>query len=342
MRLLITGGLGFIGSNFVRHILKETDWNVINLDKQTYSGNPENLKEFEENPRYRWVKGDIIDPGVVLPLMEKTDIVVHFAAESHVDRSIEDAQVFLKTNILGTQTLLEAARLNKIRIFLHVSTDEVYGSVATGSSTETDSLLPNSPYASSKASSDLLVRSYIITYGLPAIISRCSNNFGPYQFPEKAIPLLITNALQDEPFPLYGDGRHVRDWIYVSDHVRALMFLIAKGTPGEIYNIGGTCSLSNKELVFKTLSLMEKPKTLVRSVHDRPGHDRRYALDCRKMKSLGWAPQTNFEEALQQTVDWYRSHREWWMAIKQKKDFKEYYKQQYAARLAASQSVVPL
>lgn len=328
-RLLVTGGLGFIGSNFIRHILKTTDWSVTNLDKQTYAGNPENLRDLEKNPQYRWVKGDIAEAPVVDPLMAETDIIVHFAAETHVDRSLRDPQTFLRTNIVGTHTLLEAARRSPITLFLHVSTDEVYGSVETGESTETDPLLPNSPYAASKASSDLIARSYHVTHGLPVIVTRCSNNFGPFQFPEKALPLLITNALEDKPFPLYGDGQNVRDWLFVRDHVEAILLLIEKGTPGEIYNIGGTCSLTNRQLVSTVLDLMGKPISLINQVADRPGHDRRYALNCDKLRRLGWNPAISFEEALRQTVSWYQNNEGWWQHIKEGAEFKSYYQSQY-------------
>lgn len=333
LRILVTGGLGFIGSNFVRYVLQNRDWEVTNLDKQTYSGNPENLRDVEKNPRYRWVREDITDTETVCRLTAETDLIVHFAAETHVDRSILDSQAFLKTNVMGTHCLLEAARKSSVKLFLHVSTDEVYGSVEKGESLETDPLLPNSPYAASKAASDLLARSYHVTYGFPVIVTRCSNNFGPYQYPEKALPLLITNALEDRPFPLYGDGNHVRDWLYVLDHVKALVLLIEKGTPGEIYNIGGISSLPNKEMVFGMLKLMNKPESLVQKVADRPGHDRRYALHCGKLQSLGWSAETPFEIALQETVAWYRSHETWWRPLKEEIGFSGYYRQQYADRL---------
>lgn len=333
MRVLVTGGLGFIGSNFVRYVLRNRDWEVTNLDKQTYSGNPENLRDVEKNPRYRWVREEITDAETVRRLMSHADVVVHFAAETHVDRSILDSQAFLKTNVMGTHCLLEAARHSSVKLFLHVSTDEVYGSVEKGESLENDPLLPNSPYAASKAASDLVARSYNVTYGLPVIITRCSNNFGPYQYPEKALPLLITNAIDDQSFPLYGDGRHVRDWIYVLDHVKALVLLVEKGTPGEIYNIGGTFSLSNREMVSLVLGHMNKPESLIQKVADRPGHDRRYALHCGKLKSLGWSAQTTFDTALKETLDWYGSHENWWRPLKKGAGFSGYYQQQYARRL---------
>ena len=333
MKLLVTGGLGFIGSNFVRHVVTTKDWSVVNLDKQTYSGNPENLRDVENHPRYCFIKGDIADTNVVRPLMDDVDIVVHFAAETHVDRSILDAQAFLKTNVLGTHVLLEAAKERKISRFVHVSTDEVYGSVREGESREADPLLPNSAYAASKAASDLLVRSYFQTFQLPTIVTRCSNNFGPYQYPEKALPLLITNALEGKSFPLYGRGENIRDWIYVVDHVTALMTIIEKGVVGEIYNVGGTCSISNQELFTKVLADMGKPLDLLKSVSDRPGHDFRYALNCDKLRSLGWKPEAPFSDALQTTIRWYQERTDWWQPIKHGEDFRQYYRQQYAHRL---------
>lgn len=332
MRLLVTGGLGFIGSHFVRHVLTTKDWFVVNLDLQTYSGNPDNLRDVANNPRYRWVKGDITERDVVRPLMDDVDVVVHFAAETHVDRSILDPQVFLKTNVLGTHTLLEAAKEQKITRFIHVSTDEVYGSVPTGESLETDSLLPNSAYAASKAASDLLVRAYHQTFHLPTIVTRCSNNFGPSQYPEKALPLLITNALEEKPFPLYGRGDNIRDWIYVEDHVRALITVIEKGSVGEIYNIGGTCSISNRELFTLVLEKMGMSQDLLHTVTDRPGHDFRYALNCEKLRRLGWKPTTSFLDALQATIAWYSEQVDWWRSIKHGKDFQQYYRHQYAQR----------
>ncbi|MBI4366922.1 MAG: dTDP-glucose 4,6-dehydratase [Deltaproteobacteria bacterium] len=334
MHILVTGGLGFIGSNFVRHVLRAREWSITNLDLQTYAGNPANLRDCETDPRYRFVRGDIADPATVQPLMDAADVVVHFAAETHVDRSIHDGQAFVRTNVVGTQVLLEAARRAGVRCFCHVGTDEVYGSIEAGASIETDALLPNSPYAASKAAADLLVRAYHATHGVPAIVTRCSNNFGPYQFPEKAIPLLITNAMEDKPFPLYGDGRQVRDWLYVEDHADALVFLLEHGRPGEIYNIGGTCALPNHELVAKILDGMGKPRALIRRVPDRPAHDRRYAVNCDKLRALGWRPRTQFEAALRDTIHWYEQHAEWWRPLKGEEMFTRYYERQYAARLA--------
>jgi len=330
MRLLVTGGLGFIGSNFIRHTLhRSKTTRIVNLDVCTYAGNPDSLKRMVGASRHRWVKGDICDPKIVDKCMKGVDAVVHFAAESHVDRSINDAGAFLRTNVVGTEVLLNAARKHKIRRFMHISTDEVYGSVAKGSSKEADRLLPNSPYAASKAASDLLVRSYVRTHKLPAIVTRCSNNFGPYQFPEKALPLMITNWMDGQPFPLYGDGLNVRDWIYVIDHVRAISLLLRKGRPGEIYNIGGSFSSTNRELVETVRMLMGVPKTFIRSVPDRLAHDRRYAVNCTKLRSFGWRHSLSFREALRRTITWYRGNDRWWRAIKGKGQYKKYYRKQY-------------
>ena len=332
MKLLVTGGLGFIGSNFIHYFLRRYPRaQILNLDKQTYAGNPANLRDLAEDHRYRWVKADICDPRVVDKCMRGVDAVVHFAAETHVDRSILDAGAFLQTNVVGTQVLLDAALRHEIRRFVHVSTDEVYGSVSRGYSTEKDQLLPNSPYAASKAASDLIVRSYVVTHKLPAIVTRASNNFGPYQYPEKAVPLLITNLLEDIPFPLYGDGLNVRDWLYVLDHARAIDLVLREGLPGEIYNIGGSFSCNNRELVRRVRTLMGKPESLIKRVPDRAGHDRRYALDCSKLRSLGWKPETDFRRALADTIGWYRTNESWWRPIKQKLGFKTYYRKQYTA-----------
>jgi len=334
MRLLVTGGLGFIGSNFIRHMLaSERRVRIVNLDLRTYAGNPANLADLSRDPRYRWVKGDIADPAVVDRCMKGADAVVHFAAETHVDRSILDAAVFLRTNVIGTQVLLDAALRRKVGRFVHVSTDEVYGSVAQGLSREGDRLEPNSPYAASKAASDLLVRSYVVTHGLPALVTRASNNFGPYQYPEKALPLMITNWMDGEPFPLYGDGRNVRDWLFVLDHARAIELVLRRGRPGEIYNIGGTHSCSNRELIERVRVLMGVGPELVRRVPDRLGHDRRYALDCSKLKRLGFRHSCGFTEALQATVDWYRANEAWWRPLKKGGVYRRYYSRQYAARL---------
>ncbi|MFH2201605.1 MAG: dTDP-glucose 4,6-dehydratase [Elusimicrobiota bacterium] len=330
MKLLVTGGLGFIGSNFVRYYLdRHRRDRIVNLDCRTYAGNPANLKGMCGADRHRWVRGDIADPKAVDRCMPGVDVVVHFAAETHVDRSIQDGNAFLRTNVTGTKVLLDAALRHKVRRFVHVSTDEVYGSVARGSSREGDPLLPNSPYAAAKAASDHIVRAYHVTYGLNTVTTRCSNNFGPYQFPEKALPLMITNWLTGEPFPLYGKGLNIRDWIYVLDHVRALELLLRRGKAGEVYNIGGTASLRNKDLVARVRRIMKVPENLVRRVPDRLGHDLRYAVDCRKLKRLGFRHSLSFDAALRQTVTWYGEHAPWWKAIKNKAQFKRYYKRQY-------------
>ncbi|MBI3296724.1 MAG: dTDP-glucose 4,6-dehydratase [Elusimicrobia bacterium] len=333
MRLLVTGGLGFIGSNFVRWSLAAyPTLKITNLDLRTYAGNPANLKGMKGAARHRWVKGDVADPAAVDRVMRGVDAVVHFAAESHVDRSILDASSFLKTNVTGTQVLLDAARRHGVGRFVHVSTDEVYGSVAKGESKETDPLLPNSPYAASKAASDLMVRSAYITHGLPVVTTRCSNNFGPYQFPEKALPLMITNWIEGKPFPLYGDGLNIRDWVHVSDHCRGVDMVLRKGVVGETYNIGGTASLTNRELVGMVRRIMKVPESLVVPVKDRQGHDRRYAVDCAKLRRLGFKHSTTFETALRATIDWYRENAWWWQPLKGRGDVKAYYKKQYAGR----------
>jgi dTDP-glucose 4,6-dehydratase len=333
VKLLVTGGLGFIGSNFVRHVLaKRPSVRVVNLDICTYAGNPANLHGMKGASRHRWIKGDITDSKAVDRAMRSIDAVVHFAAESHVDRSIKDPGAFLRTNVLGTQVLLDAALKHKVKRFVHVSTDEVYGSVARGESKEGDLLAPNSPYAASKAASDHLVRSYHVTFGLNTVTTRCSNNFGPYQFPEKALPLMVTNWMQGKPFPLYGAGANVRDWIYVEDHVRAVEFLLRRGVSGEVYNIGGTASLKNRELVHTVRKLMGVSQDLVKRVPDRLGHDLRYAVDCRKLRRLGWRHGSTFNESLRRTIEWYRDNERWWRAIKDGKRYRAYYTKQYRGR----------
>jgi dTDP-glucose 4,6-dehydratase len=334
VKLLVTGGAGFIGSNFIRHALqRHPDWQVTNLDKLTYAGNLENLKDIENDARYRFVRGGIADRKLISQLLESEfDVVVNFAAESHVDRSILDASPFIETNIKGTQVLLEGARQYRVDKFVQVSTDEVYGSIESGSFTEASPLSPNSPYAASKADADLLCRAYFKTYHLPVIITRCTNNFGPYQFPEKLIPLAITNAFEDKSIPIYGDGLNVRDWIYVDDHCRALEFVIQKGLPGEIYNIAANQEKTNLELIYSLLEIMGKPRELIKFVADRPGHDRRYALDASKIaRDLGWQPSHSFEEALAATADWYLSHEFWWRQIKSG-EYAKYYQRMYSQR----------
>jgi dTDP-glucose 4,6-dehydratase len=332
-KVLVTGGLGFIGSNFIRHLLKaRPTWSIVNLDKRTYAGNPANLQEVARNPRYRWVRADICDPEAVEKAMAGCDKVVHFAAETHVDRSILDAGAFLRTNVLGTQVLLDAALRQGVSRFLHVSTDEVYGSVSRGYSKEGDQLEPNSPYAASKAASDLLVRSYFVTHKAPVVTTRASNNYGPFQYPEKALPLMITNFMEDKPFPMYGDGRQVRDWLHVEDHARAILLVLEKGALGETYNIGGSYTCENRELIEKVLKLMKKPAELVKKVEDRKGHDRRYALDCAKLKRLGFRHAYDFETGLKETIKWYLAHETWWRPLKVAGGYRTYYQKQYAAR----------
>lgn len=326
MKVLVTGGLGFIGANFIRFLeTQRPDWEILNLDKQTYAGNPANLAGL----KVLTVKKDICDAKAVDAAMKGCSFVVHFAAETHVDRSILDAGAFLKTNILGTQVLLDAALRHKVKRFLHVSTDEVYGSIPKGYSKEGDHLEPNSPYAASKAASDLLVRSYFVTHKAPVLTTRASNNYGPYQYPEKALPLMITNFMEDKPFPQYGDGKQVRDWLHVRDHARAILTVLEKGTLGEVYNIGGSYTCQNRELIQKVLRLMKKPNGLITRVEDRKGHDRRYALDCSKLKRLGFKHEYDFERGLAQTIAWYMNHEAWWRPLKVAGGYRAYVKKAY-------------
>ena len=332
--VVVTGGAGFIGSNFVRYALAaHSDWRVTTLDKLTYAGRRENLHDVMAHERHAFVQGDIIDVAVSGPLVERSNIVVHFAAETHVDRSITAAGEFIKTDVVGTFVLLEAARrASSLKRFVQISTDEVYGSVATGASRETDELRPRNPYAASKAGADRLAYSYWATYDLPVIVTRASNNYGPYQFPEKVIPLFVTNAIDDVPVPLYGDGRHVRDWLHVLDHCSAIDLLIDKASDGEVYNIGGGNEVTNVELTHRILDALGKPQSLIKPVPDRLGHDRRYCLDTTKLRSLGWSPRVSFDGGLRETVDWYRANESWWRPIKeQEPDFKSFYKAQYEA-----------
>jgi len=330
MKIAVTGGLGFIGSNFIRHILeRHPGWKVLNIDKKTYAANPANLDGVPKE-RCRWLRADIADREKMKEALSGIDAVVHFAAETHVDRSILSPGEFIKTNVVGTHSLLEAALANKIKKFVHIGTDEVYGSLSRGFAREGDPLSPNSPYSASKAAADLLARSYFATFGLPVVITRCTNNFGPRQHPEKALPLLITNAFEDKPFPLYGDGKNVRDWIYVGDHASAVELVLLKGRPGEIYNIGGGNELANVDLIAAALKIMGKPASLVKKVADRPGHDRRYALDCSKIKKeLGWKPAHSFKAALEETIVWYAENKNWWRGLKGGAAFRAYSKKQY-------------
>lgn len=329
---LITGGAGFIGSNFIRYALKNhPDIKLVNLDKLTYSGNLDNLKDIENDPRYTFIKGDIADRDIVEDAFTKykPDIVINFAAETHVDRSISQPNDFIRTDIYGTFTLLETARLKGLQLHVQISTDEIYGYIPKGSATEEYPLMPTNPYSASKAGADRLCYSYYVTYKMPIIITRASNNFGPYQYPEKIIPLFITNALENKPLPLYGDGLQIRDWLYVLDHCEAIDFLIKNGKPGEVYNIGGGNLLTNLKLTKLILAYLKKPESLIKYVKDRPGHDRRYSLDTKKMQKLGWKPRSNFKNALFETIEWYKTHQEWWQKIKSG-EFKEYYMKQYA------------
>ncbi len=315
-RLLVTGGAGFIGSNFIRHILnKYKEYSVTNLDSLTYCGNLENLRDIEKNKNYKFVKGDIADPKVVDRIVKGSDVVINFAAETHVDRSIIAPDTFIRTNIFGTHTLLQAALRHGIELMIHASTDEVYGSISEGSFKEDDPLKPNSPYSASKAGADLLARSYFTTYKLPVIITRSSNNFGPYQYPEKVIPLFITNALQDKRLPLYADGSNVRDWLYVADNCEAIDAVMHKGRAGEIYNIGAGSEVTNLKLTYAILDILGKDRGLIQFVKDRPGHDKRYALDVTKMKGLGWRPARDFRSALELTVKWYEKNDAWWKRL---------------------------
>ena len=317
--ILVTGGAGFIGSNFIHYMLNKYDgYKILNFDVLTYAGNPDNLRDVENNPNYLFIKGDITSNTDVEAALRQADAVVHFAAESHVDRSIEGPEVFIKTNVLGTQIMLEQAKKHNIEKFIHVSTDEVYGSLgSTGYFTEETPLSPNSPYSASKTGSDLLVRAYFHTFRFPGIITRCSNNYGPYQFPEKLIPLMISNALEDKTLPVYGDGMNVRDWLYVDDHCSAIDAVLHKGKPGEVYNIGGNNEWHNIDIVKLILKELNKPESLINFVKDRPGHDRRYAIDAAKIKNdLDWEPATQFPEGIKKTIQWYIENPEWISRIK--------------------------
>jgi dTDP-glucose 4,6-dehydratase len=338
MNILVTGGCGFIGSNFIRFVLEtHQEDSILNVDKLTYAGNPENLSDLADSPRYRFVWADISDaPRMEALLKEGIDAVVNFAAESHVDRSIQDPSAFIRTNINGTYVLLEGIRKlfpKKPIRFLHISTDEVYGSLGErGAFTEETPLAPNSPYSASKTAADVMVRAYHRTYGLPVLITRCSNNYGPYQFPEKLIPLMISNALEDKELPLYGDGLHIRDWIYVEDHCRALDLVLREGRDGEVYNIGGQSERTNLSVAHAILDLLGKPRSLIRFVTDRPGHDRRYAIDFSKIRrELGWEPLRTFEQGIARTVEWYVTHEPWWRKIKSGA-YLEYYRSMYENR----------
>ncbi len=332
--LLVTGGCGFIGSNFVRYILSnEKKCRVVNLDKLTYAGNPENLNDVADDKRYIFVKGDICDEKVVDAIFSdyKPDIVFNFAAESHVDRSIGKPDDFIRADMFGVFTLLEAMKQHGGELFVQISTDEVYGSIEKGEFTEEDPLMPSNPYSASKAGGDRLAYSYFVTYKLPVIVTRASNNYGPHQYPEKLIPLFVTNALEDQPLPLYGDGKNVRDWLYVEDHCSALHFIMTNGVLGEIYNIGGGNEMQNINITKLILDHLNKPESLIRFVEDRQGHDLRYALNIDKLRQLGWEPKHDFAVGIRRTIDWYVENEEWWRKIKSGQ-FREYYEQAYNLR----------
>ncbi len=341
-RIIVTGGCGFIGSNFVRHLLAtDPDLSIVNIDKLTYAGNPENLADVEDDARYTFKHGDICDAAFVDSVISEgsVDAVVNFAAESHVDRSILDSGPFVQTNIVGTQVLLDAARKHEVPRYVQVSTDEVYGSLGDeGFFTEDTPLAPNSPYSASKTAADLLVRSYCHTFEFPGIITRCSNNYGPYQFPEKLLPLFISNLMADKSVPVYGKGENVRDWIHVLDHCRGIEAAMRKGRVGEVYNFGGKCEMQNIALTKLLLKLLDKPESLITYVTDRPGHDLRYAIDCSKAESeLGWEPQIDFETGLNDTIQWYQDHEEWVDRIKSG-EYTKYYEEQYGERMSAENS----
>jgi len=331
--ILVTGGAGFIGSNFINYVLGgHKDYRIINLDKLTYAGNLENLVQCEDNPDFYFVKGDICNSDLVRYIFEKFDIkyVINFAAESHVDRSILGSEIFYRTNVIGTNVLLEISRQFGVEKFLQVSTDEVYGSLGTdGLFTENTPVSPNSPYSSSKAAADMMALAFYHTYGMPVVVTRCSNNYGPYQFPEKLIPLMILNSLGGRKLPVYGDGMNVRDWIFVDDHNRAIDMVFDKGRPGEVYNIGASNEMPNIEIVKLILNYLNKPDSLIEYVKDRPGHDRRYAIDSARIRNeLGWEPLFTFEDAIEKTIDWYLGNETWWKRILSG-DYQDYYKLQY-------------
>jgi dTDP-glucose 4,6-dehydratase len=334
MRLLVTGGAGFIGSNFARYVLaRYPDDQVTVLDKLTYAGNPRNFADLRSNPRFDFVQGDIADEAVVEPLVAAADAVVNFAAETHVDRSILDAGAFIETDVRGTWALLEAARRRQLERFVQVSTDEVYGHVAEGASKETDGLAPRSPYAASKAGGDLMVLAYKATYDLPVLITRGSNNIGPYQYPEKVVPVFVTNAIDGQPLPIYGDGGALRDYIYVTDHCAGIDTVLRRGVAGEVYNVGAGNEINTVVLARAILSRLGKPESLMQFVPDRPGHDRRYSVDCSKLRALGWEPDYTFEAALDATVDWYVKNDDWWRPLKSG-EYLDYYRENYGNRAA--------
>jgi dTDP-glucose 4,6-dehydratase len=335
VNVLVTGGAGFIGSNFVRYaIAQHPDWRITTLDKLTYAGRRETLRDVVTHPRHEFVQGDVADAEIAAPLVQRSQLIFHFAAETHVDRSIAGAGEFLRTDVIGTYVLLEAARHAwDLRRFVQISTDEVYGSVPSGHSVETDELKPRNPYSASKAAADRLAYSFWATYGVPVVITRASNNYGPYQFPEKVIPLFVTNALENRDLPMYGDGRQIRDWLHVLDHCRGIDVAAARGESGEVYNIGGGNEIPNDELARAILAVLGKPESLIEHVKDRPGHDRRYALDCRKLRALGWKPKVAFSRGLTETIHWYRDNGWWWVPIKHHDAaYRTFYEAQYLNR----------
>lgn len=334
-RILVTGGCGFIGSNFIRLVFAERpEWEIVNLDSLTYAGRLENLRDIAGDSRYRFVHGDICDPAAVAEAMAGCTLAVNFAAETHVDRSLLGAGHFIDTDIKGVMVLLEEARVRGLERFVQISTDEVYGSIAEGSFTEESVLNPRNPYSASKAGGDRLAHAYWASHGVPVIITRASNNYGPYQYPEKLIPLFVTNALRDLPVPLYGDGKNVRDWLHVADHCRAVLFLLERGDVGEVYNVAGGNERENVEITGAILRILGKPESLIRHVADRVGHDRRYSLDASRLRGLGWSPSVSFERGLAETVAWYVANEWWWRPIKDHDgEFRRYYAEQYGERL---------
>ena len=336
MRILVTGGAGFIGSNFVHHLLATSDDEVVVLDNLTYAGNLANLEDLVGTSRYRFLRGDIADSETVGAVVRDVQAIVNFAAESHVDRSILDPTAFINTDVYGVYVLLEAARDAAIERFVHVSTDEVYGEIPTGSATEDAPLRPRSPYSASKAGGEMLVYAYHVTYGVPTIITRGSNTFGPYQYPEKLLPVVITEALDNRPVPVYGDGRQVRDWLYVEDHCGAIDLALRHGTPGDAYNVGGGNERSNIEVIHTILDRLDRPHSLVQFVPDRPGHDVRYSLDSSKLNALGWKPSRPFDDALAATVHWYTENQDWWRRLKDSAEYRTYFRSNYAERRPAA------
>ncbi|NVM05193.1 MAG: dTDP-glucose 4,6-dehydratase [Candidatus Helarchaeota archaeon] len=335
LKILVAGGAGFIGSNFIKYVLKEySNFDILNLDALTYAGNLKNLVEIQDDPRYRFVKGDINNFDLVDSLIKECQCVINFAAESHVDRSIENPNIFIKTNVLGTQTLLNCAIKNSVEKYIQISTDEVYGSIeGKGYFTESSILTPSSPYSASKAAADLLALSYYKTFDLPIIVTRCSNNYGPNQFPEKFLPLMLLNIIKNKKIPIYGDGLHIRDWIYVEDHCSAIMDILLKGKVGEIYNIGANKEFQNLELAKLLLKIMNKSENLIKFVPDRPGHDRRYAIDSSKIRNkLKWKPKISFDEGIKKTINWYRNNQDWINEVISG-EYKEYYERRYKTKI---------